>query len=85
MLVACYDRSVSNLQVKNLEAETHEQLRRRAADEGSTISDYVLELIRRDLRRPTRRAWLDTVARLPRRDVSRDEITVSIDSERDKG
>ena len=72
-----------HLQVKNLEADTHEQLRRRAADEGTTISDYVLELIRRDLRRPTRRAWLDTVARLPRHDVSRDAVAGALSSVRD--
>lgn len=74
---------MSNLQVKNLEADTHEQLRRRAADEGTTISDYVLELIRRDLRRPTRRAWLDTVARLPRHDVGRDAVAGALSSVRD--
>jgi len=74
---------MSNLQVKNLEADTHEQLRRRAADAGTTISDYVLELIRRDLRRPTRRAWLDTVARLPRHDVSSDAVVGALSSERD--
>jgi antitoxin FitA len=75
---------MSNLQVKNLDADTHEQLRRRAADEGTTISDYVLELIRRDLRRPTRRAWLDTVARLPRHDVSRDEVVGALRAGRDR-
>ena len=45
---------MSNVQVKNLEADVHDQLRSRAAAAGLTISDYVLELIRRDLRRPGR-------------------------------
>ena len=76
---------MSNLQVKNLEAEVHDELRQRAADEGTTISDYVLDLIRRDLRRPSRRTWLDTVSHLPRREFSRDEITDAVAANRKHG
>jgi plasmid stability protein len=75
---------VSNLQVKNLEPEVHEQLRQRVADEGVTISDYVLELIRRDLRRPSRRQWLDTVTHLPRHDFSRDDLSGAVEANRDR-
>ena len=82
MLVACYHCVVSNLQVKNLEPEIHEQLRQRVAEEGVTISDYVLQLIRRDLRRPSRRAWLDTVTHLPSHDFSRDEISGAVEDNR---
>ncbi|MDP9463257.1 MAG: hypothetical protein M3P52_01425 [Actinomycetota bacterium] len=73
---------MSNLQVKNLAPEVHEQLRRRAADEGSTISEYVLELIRRDLRRPARRRWLETVGQLPRHQFSRDEVADAVEADR---
>jgi plasmid stability protein len=73
---------VSNLQVKNLAPDVHEQLRQRVADEGTTISDYVLELIRRDLRRPSRHQWLDTVAHLPRDELSRDEIADAVGANR---
>ncbi len=73
---------MSNVQVKNLEESLHEELRARAAAQGATISDYVLGLIRRDLRTPSRRAWLSSTAALPRHDLSRDEITAAIDAER---
>ena len=73
---------MSNLQVKNLEPEVHEQLRQRVADEGVTISEYVLDLIRRDLRRPSRREWLDTVTHLPRHDFSRDDIANALEDGR---
>ncbi len=73
---------MSNVQVKNLKPELHELLRVRAADEGATISHYVLELIRRDLRKPARRQRLDSVARLPRHDFTRDDITNALESER---
>ena len=73
---------MSNVQVKNLEPELHELLRVRAAADGSTISDYVLELIRRDLRKPARRQWLDSVAQLPRHDFTREEIATALESER---
>ena len=75
---------MSNVQVRNLEPELHDLLRARAADQGTTISDYVLELIRRDLRKPARRQWLDSVARSPRHDFTRDDITNALESERSR-
>jgi plasmid stability protein len=75
---------VSNLQVKNLEPEIHEQLRLRVAEEGVTISEYVLDLIRRDLRRPSRREWLHTVAHLPRHEFSRDDVSGALEESRGK-
>lgn len=73
---------MSNVQVKNLEEALHEELRARAAAQGATISDYVLELIRRDLRTPTRRAWLSSAAALPRHDLTRAEVIAAVDAER---
>ncbi|MCY7300480.1 MAG: hypothetical protein LH616_14875 [Ilumatobacteraceae bacterium] len=73
---------MSSLQVKNVASELHDQLRSRAAASGSTISDYVLELIRKDLRRPARSEWLTAAAQLPRHDFSRDDICEALDAER---
>lgn len=75
---------MSNVQVKNLDHEMHQQLRERAAQEGTTISQYVLELIRRDLRRPTRRQWLDDVAKLPKHNIPREEIYAALDEGRNR-
>lgn len=69
---------MSNVQVKNLDPKLHDQLRERAAAAGLTISDYVLELIRRDLRLPSRSDWLRKLASLPRHDISRPEILEAI-------
>lgn len=65
---------MSNVQVKNLDSEVHDLLRERAVAVGLTISDYVLELIRRDLRLPSRRQWLSEVASLPPHDFSRADL-----------
>jgi plasmid stability protein len=65
---------MSNVQVKHIPDDMHEQLRARAAREGTTISQYVLELIRKDLRRPDRKEWLARVAALPRVDITDDEL-----------
>ena len=75
---------MSNVQVKNLDDEMHQQLRERAAQEGTTISEYVLELIRRDLRVPRRRQWLDELAALPKHNFSREEIYEAIDEGRNR-
>ena len=84
MLSACYRRNVSNVQVKNLEPDIHDQLRERAAGAGLTISEYVLELIRRDLRLPNRTQWLSEMASLPRHDFSRADVIGAIHDERAK-
>ena len=84
MLIACDALFMSNVQVKNLDEELHEQLRARASAEGTTISDYVLELIRRDLRVPRRRQWLDDVGKLPKHNFSREEIYEAIDEGRNR-
>ncbi len=56
---------MASVQVKNVDPELHDQLRRRAAATGVPLGEYVLELIRRDLRKPSRREWLDQVRSLP--------------------
>lgn len=75
---------MSNVQVKNLEPEIHDQLRERAASAGLSISDYVLDLIRRDLRLPSRRQWLAEIASLPRHDFSRADVVGALHDERAK-
>ncbi len=56
---------MGSVQVKNVDPELHAQLRERAAAAGVPLGDYVLELIRRDLRKPSRHDWLDRVRSLP--------------------
>ena len=56
---------MGNLQIKNLPAPLHEELRRRARQRGQTLRDYVLELIRRDQLLPTPEDWLEEVKSLP--------------------
>jgi hypothetical protein len=55
---------MSIIQVKNVPPEMHGELRRRASQEGLTIRDYVLKLIERDQRLPSKADWLDRVAEL---------------------
>jgi hypothetical protein len=55
---------VSIIQVKNVPPAMHGELRRRASQEGLTIRDYVLKLIERDQRLPSKTDWLDRVAEL---------------------
>jgi hypothetical protein len=50
------------IQVKDVPEELHEALRRRALEQGMTMADYVLDLIRRDLGVPSRREWFERLA-----------------------
>jgi plasmid stability protein len=50
------------IQVKDVPEELHEALRRRAIEQGMTMADYVLDLIRRDLGLPSRREWFERLA-----------------------
>jgi hypothetical protein len=55
---------VSIIQVKNVPPAMHGELRRRADEEGMTIRDYVLKLIERDQRLPSKRDWFARVSAL---------------------
>lgn len=60
MLTACYyPPLMSAIQVKNVPEGLHEALRRRARNEGMTVSDYVLHVLQRDLSLPSQREWLE--------------------------
>jgi antitoxin FitA len=48
--------------VKDVPEDLHEALRRRALEQGMTLADYVLDLIRRDLGLPSRREWFERLA-----------------------
>ena len=50
---------MSAIQVKNVPPELHDRLRVRARSEGRNLSDYVLDVLERDLAAPTMRAWLE--------------------------
>ncbi len=74
-----------HLQVKNVPDDTYAELRRRAAAEGTTIRDYVLRVLRRDLERPPLQEWLERVDRSrPRSDITIDEILAATDAAKDE-
>ncbi len=52
------------IQIRNVPDELHAQLKRRAAETGQTLSDYLLSEIRVYAARPTMREWLDEVSTL---------------------
>jgi plasmid stability protein len=54
---------MSAIQVKNVPVELHERLRTRARLEGRNLSDYVLDVLRRDLRVPSTQEWLERLQR----------------------
>ncbi|WP_029288314.1 hypothetical protein [Cellulomonas sp. HZM] len=49
---------MATLQVKNLPDELHTQLSARARRQGVTMTEYVTQLLRRDLGRPSMDEWL---------------------------
>jgi antitoxin FitA len=49
---------MSNIQIKHVPPDLHTAVRARATNERMTVSEYVLEVIRRDLSLPSRREWL---------------------------
>lgn len=62
---------MSNIQIKRVPEPVHEELRRRAAEAGVTVRDYVLNLIARDQEVPSRAQWARRLAGLPRVDLER--------------
>jgi antitoxin FitA len=79
---ACYYHAMSSVQVKNVEPELHDALRQRASHDGKTMSEYVLDLIRRDLRKPSRQEWIERVRRLEPVEVDYD-VVAAIEADRE--
>ena len=73
---------MSSVQVKHVDEETHELLRQRAAAAGMSLGQYVLELIRKDLRKPSRAEWLTRLRALPPADITHDEMLRDLDAQR---
>ena len=53
---------MKTLQVRNVPDDVHRRLKVRAAEEGRSLSELVLEELRRSLERPTRQDLLDRIA-----------------------
>ncbi|MGH3728899.1 MAG: FitA-like ribbon-helix-helix domain-containing protein [Micromonosporaceae bacterium] len=75
---------MATLQVKNLDESLHTALRTRAEQEGTTLSELVTRIIRRELARPSMADWLTEVRKLPRHDrvdsaALIDEVRADID------
>jgi antitoxin FitA len=73
---------MSSVQVKHVDEETHELLRQRAAASGMTLGEYVLELIRKDLRKPSRAEWLARVRALPPSGATHEDVIRELDEGR---
>lgn len=54
---ACYDRRMANVQVKRVPEELHEALRKRARGRGISLNDLLLEVLRREVGRPSVAEW----------------------------
>jgi hypothetical protein len=66
---------MSAIQIKRVSPELHEQLRRRAHQEGQTLSEYALRVLERDIRMPSTKEWLDGLkGGMPATGVSSEEI-----------
>lgn len=62
--------STTMVQIRNVPAVLHRQLKARAALEGMSMSDYVLREIRKSLERPTRQEVLERLRARPERRLS---------------
>lgn len=53
------------IQLRNVPEELHRKLKARAAQAGKSLSDYLLEQIRREAERPTMEELMKRLAALP--------------------
>jgi len=70
------------MHVKNISEDLHEAVRQRAEEEGMTVSDYLLTLIRRDLAVPSQRQWLAGLS--TRTPFNGDDIVKTLDDVRSR-
>jgi len=62
MLLACYSHAMKNLQVKNIPDSLHKKLWHYAKKNHSTLSDFVLSALNREL---DRLEWEERISKRP--------------------
>lgn len=75
---------MSAIQVKNVPTDVHGRLRERARTEGTTISQYVLAALERDLAVPSTREWLESLRQDPATAIAPGEVARLIREGRDE-
>ena len=55
----------TTIQIRNVPESLHRRLKARAAQEGVSMSRFVLREIERALERPTRREWIEALRSQP--------------------
>ena len=65
---------MGNVQIRNVPPDLHRALKRRALDEGLSLSDYLLRVMEREASRPTRREVLARLAALPRLELGEETV-----------
>jgi len=55
----------ADLQIRGIPTALRDRLRRRAAGKGVSMSQYVIEILKDDLARPTMAEWVTEVRKLP--------------------
>jgi plasmid stability protein len=71
------------IQIRNVPDKIHRQLKARAALAGMSMSEYILQEMKKSLDRPTREELLDRLARLPEMNLKPSPADV-IRAERDR-
>ncbi len=71
------------IQIRNVPEKIHRQLKARAALAGKTLSEYILQELKKDLTRPTREELLDRIAKLPGVSLSKSPAEI-LREERDR-
>lgn len=75
---------MGNLQIKDIPADLHEEVRRRAGVRSMTIRDYVLALLRADVSVPLREEWLAEVGAAEPADLTNLDVAELVRSGRDE-
>jgi hypothetical protein len=69
MQSACYDSNVTakktDVQIRGVPVALRERLRRRADSKGVSMSQYVIEILKDDLARPTLAEWVAEIGKHP--------------------
>ena len=71
------------VQIRNMSEGLHRKLKIRAAQKDMSITDYVTNLIERDVEKPTLAEMSERLKKLPSSNISTDEIVAIIRESRD--
>jgi hypothetical protein len=74
----------TDLQIRGILVKTRDALRRKAESNGMSMSQYLIDLIRKDVEKVTVAEWIEMMRRRPRSSIASEQVQQALREAREE-